>query len=411
MTPYRLLSRLAFALILAMTVAAPAAAQNPFEAVARVNDSIVTRFEVVQRNRLLQVLRRPGASPERALETLIEDRLKTAAAAEAGIVPTEEDITFGMEDFAARANLTAEEFITAIEDVGIARETFRDYVAVLITWGELVRERFGPRARPSEAEIDRALALGTGPGAARVLLSEIVLPVEGPGQAADSEARAAALAEIEGFDAFSVAARRFSVAPSRADGGRLDWLPLSELPAQIAPLLLTLQPGDVTDPIVLPRGIALFQLRAIEDVAPSLGGTVELDHARIRFAPGTDLAAERDRLIVRTDGCGDLWGVYRNAGEDRLIRDAAPRGQLPGSLVAVLDRLDDGEVGVRQPAGASNGGELVMLCERRAIREEELTRAEIERQLFQRRLESFGDSYLAELRADAFIEILEDVGG
>lgn len=399
--------RAALGLALAAAAIAPAArAQNPFETVARVNDGVVTRFEVVQRERLQRVLRTPDASRERALQDLIDDRLKLQAAREAGIVPTQEDIEFALEEFAARANLTGPELIEAVAEVGIDATTLRDYVRVLLVWGEVVRERFTARARPSEAEVDRAAALGAPGSATRVLLSEIILPLS-PDIAAASQERAAAIAELDDFDAFSAAARRFSVAPSRANGGRLDWVPLSDLPPQLAPILLTLQPGDVTRPIPLGQGLALYQLRALEDRAPPIAGNVTLDFVRVRFPPGTDLAAERARIAPRADICVDLFAIYRGLGEDRLARQSAGRSDLSRTLAGTLDRLDPGEIGVIGPQGTGDGGSLVMLCARSEIRDEDITRGEIERQLFIRRLEAYGESYLAQLRADAFIEIVE----
>ena len=141
--------RLAALLGLWLATLAPALAQqNPFATVVRVNDTAITRFEVGQRQRLREVLRRPDGTREAAREALVDDRLRMQAAREAGISPSEEDITFGVEDFAARANLTGEEFLAALEDAGIARETIRDFVAVRIAWGEVLRNRFAARARP-----------------------------------------------------------------------------------------------------------------------------------------------------------------------------------------------------------------------------------------------------------------------
>jgi len=366
----------------------------------------VTEFEVVQRLRLLQVLRQPGANREFALQNLIDDRLKLAAAREAGIEPTQEDIEFGLEDFAARANLTGPELIEALSDVGIEATTVRDFIRVQLVWGEVVRARFTSRARPSEAEVDRALAFGTGGGATRVLLSEIILPMT-PELAAASQERAAAIAEIDDFDAFAAAARRFSVAESRANGGRLDWQALSELPAGLRSIFLTLQPGDVTSPIPLQGGIALFQLRALEDATPALSRNVTLEYARVRFPPGSDLAAEEARIRQATDGCDDLYGVFKGAGPDRLVRDSVERASLPRDVANVADRLDPGETAVIGPIGSGDGGSVVMLCGRTEIRDEEVTRGDVERQLFNRRLEAYGESFLAQLRADAFIEVLE----
>lgn len=399
----RLFARLTAILCLGLSLlatAAPAQQENPFRTVARVNDTVVTRFEVAQRGRLLQLLRTPGLTERSVLDQLIDARLQLEAARSAGIVPTQEDVDFGIEDFAARANLTGEELLIAVADVGIAEETVRDYITVLIAWGELVRERFATRARPSEAEIDRALAFGSRGGSARVLVSEIVLPLT-PQLAAVSEERANAIAEIDSIAEFSSAARRFSVAPSRNNGGQLAWQPISDLPPQLTPMFLTMQAGDVTPPILVDGGIALFQLRALEDGRPTLGAEQTVDYMRLALAPGNDPAAVQTRLRAEADVCDDLYGLYREADETRLARRSGPRAEIPAGLRGVLDRLDPGETAVVGDGGALA---VVMLCSRSALREEDLDRDNIRQQLFARNLEALGEAFLAELRAAAFIE-------
>ena len=143
----KILVLLAFVLSLLHPVVATA--QSPFEAVAQVNDGAVTRFEVIQRERLLQALRRPDANREVALNELIDDRLRMDAARAAGIVPTTDEIDLGVEDFAARAGLSTEEFFFAIGDLGIEPETVRDFVGATLAWGQLVRTQFAGSARPS----------------------------------------------------------------------------------------------------------------------------------------------------------------------------------------------------------------------------------------------------------------------
>ena len=55
-----ILSGLAIAAVMAFGAAAPAAAQNPFEPVIYVNNKAVTRYEVGQRQRFMQILGAPA---------------------------------------------------------------------------------------------------------------------------------------------------------------------------------------------------------------------------------------------------------------------------------------------------------------------------------------------------------------
>lgn len=393
---------LAFALMLAPLV--PAQAQNPFETVVQVNESVVTRYEVAQRERLQQVLRVPGVNADTALQSLIDDRLKMAAAREADALPTDEEVQQGVEDFAARANLSGDQLIQALKDVGIDRETVYDYVRTLVAWGDVLREKYNARARPTDAEIDQAIAIGGEQGAAtRVLVSEIVLPMS-PDLAQLSQERANAIAGLRSFDDFSAAAARFSIAPSRNNGGRLDWVPLSSLPPQLGPMLLSMQPGDVTQPIAGPDGLVLFQLRGIEDAKPALSGNNNIDFTIVRFPAGTNLTVEMARLALITDTCDDLFGVFKGADENTLQRRTEPRDKIGGALGPKLDLLDPGEMAILPPAGG-DGGSIVMLCSRSVIRDQQITREDVRRQLFARRLEALGDAYLAQLRSEAIIVI------
>ncbi len=396
------LSRLALMLAVLVAPGSPALAQNPFETVAMVNESVVTRYEVAQRERLQQVLRVPGANAETALQSLIDDRLKLAAAREADAMPTDEAVQQGVEDFAARANLTGEQLIQALKDVGIDRETVYDYVRALVAWGDVLREKYNARARPTDAEIDQAIALGGGQGAAtRVLLSEIVLPMA-PELAQLSQERATAIAGLRSFDDFSAAAARFSIAPSRNNGGKLDWMPLSALPPQLGPMFLSMQPGDVTQPFPGPDGLILYQLRGIEDARPGLSGNNTIDFVIVRFPPGTNLNTELARLALVTETCDDLYGVFKGADENTLQRKSEARDKMGGVLAQKVDLLDPGEMALL-PAQAGEGGAILMLCSRSVIRDQQITREDVRRQLFARRLEALGDAYLAELRSDAVI--------
>ena len=105
----RLFKSLALAALLGAS-ALPAAAQNLFAPVARINDTVVTEFEVQQRLRFLQLLSAPDATRDAVIDALIDDRLRAKASADVGIEVTPEGMREGMSNFASRANLSTEEF-------------------------------------------------------------------------------------------------------------------------------------------------------------------------------------------------------------------------------------------------------------------------------------------------------------
>ena len=179
-----------------------AQAQGLFAPVATVDDQVVTRYEVEQRIALLRVLRAQGNLEELARQQLIEDRVKMAAARNAGIEITDEAIMEGMTEFASRADLSREEFLRALGGAGVAEQTFRDFIIAALGWRDLVRARFVPRVRITDADVDKALSVLTGGSTVRVLLSEIILAAP-PQQAAAAQELAEDLSQITSIDQFS----------------------------------------------------------------------------------------------------------------------------------------------------------------------------------------------------------------
>lgn len=385
------------------------AAQGLFAPVARVDDSIITNFEVEQRALFLTLLNAPGATRSGALESLIDDRLRQQAIKEAGLELTEEGLAEGLSEFAARGELTTEEFVSRIEAAGVSRETFRDFVTVSLGWRELIRARYSPRIQIGEAEIDRALAAAGTTSGVRVLLSEIVIPAEGP-QREEVQALAEEIATSRNEAEFADYARSYSATASRGNGGRLPWTDLSALPPQLAPLVLGLDIGEVTQPLPLPNAIALFQLRGIEETGAPTEKYAAIEYATYFIDGGrTEETLRRATdIAARVDVCDDLYGIAKDQPEEVLDRISLPPGDIPTDIALELSKLDPGEVSTALTRADGQALMFLMLCGRTAVLEEEVDRAAVANSLRSQRLAAFSDSLLAELRANSNIVILSE---
>ena len=87
------------ALALALVVGQSAAAQNLFAPVARVNDEVITGYEVQQRQRFMQLIGAPGTDTNSVIDSLIDDRLRGQVLDQAGLEVTPEGIQSGMAEF------------------------------------------------------------------------------------------------------------------------------------------------------------------------------------------------------------------------------------------------------------------------------------------------------------------------
>jgi len=164
------------ALVLIGSLQSAAQAQGLFDPVISVNRAAITAYELEQREQFLEILQRSSGMAQQARDSLIEDRLKMAAADRAGIKLGGAELLSAMDDFAANANLELEQLLETLAQSGVDEQTYRDFIMVGVTWRELIRARFAARSAPSEAEIDRALASAGAQGGVKVLLTEIVLP-------------------------------------------------------------------------------------------------------------------------------------------------------------------------------------------------------------------------------------------
>jgi peptidyl-prolyl cis-trans isomerase SurA len=393
------LKRQAAALVCGFALSGAVLAQDLFSPRLYVNDKVVTQYEVTQRAKFLEILGAPGDPEEEALKALIEDRLRQVEAEKYDMAATEAELTSGMEEFAARANLTADGLIAELEKVGIASETYRDFILAGVIWRKVVRAKFAGAVSVSDNEIDLALAAAAREQALQILVSELVIPVQ------SDEEKAAALdlardlsASLSGEGSFSAAAKEYSKSPTAVNGGRLDWMPLSNLPGELGAKILSLAPGEVSDPVVVPGAVVLFLLRdvAVDKSVKPVAVTVKWAEFLV-----PDDAAEIDRIRAAVDTCYDLNGQANGLPEDRLTMTIQPASELPADVGLELARLDPGESSVSLTR--SGFRRLLMLCSREPTQEEPISREAVREQLINRKIETMAEGYLEELRSAAVI--------
>lgn len=404
-------ARLALFVALASTLlgAGSAQAQNPFEAVIKVNDLAITRYEVAQRARMLQLFRAPGDPVKLAREQLIEDRLKLDAATTAGFVLEDEQLAAGMEEFASRANMDAEQMIGSLEQAGVDASTYREFVRAGLTWREFSRARFVPRIEVTEDDVNRTRLSLSGGSSIRVLLSEIIMPLSG-GNPQTIQDRANRISEYTTEAEFAAAARRYSATASAGRGGRMEWVAVDDLPEGLRPVVLGLAPGEVSDPLPLQGAIALFQLRDIEesDVPPRDYEEIEYAAYYIDGGRTEQTLARAAQIDADTDTCDDLYGVAQGQPEQVLERGSKAPNEIPDDIRFELAKLDPGEISTGITRAGGQTLVLLMLCGRTPRVEGETATAEqITNFITSRRLDSFANAYLEELRAEARIVELE----
>lgn len=397
----------ALALVAALW-AGSAAAQGLFSPVAKVNDSVITAFELDQRARMLELFRFPGDTRAEAITRLIEERLQTAEARSMGIAPTEAELVAGETEFASRADLERAEFIKILGQFGVQPESYRAFVAAGLAWRQVVQARFGAtNTRVSEDDVDRALGRADLAGGTRVLLTEIVLRADTPETAAIALRRAKELGKIDDQDSFAAAAARFSIGPSKTRDGELNWVAVESLPAEVQSGLRGIEPGQVTRPIRTEDTVLLFYLRDRRQVPETSPATETLDYATLKVAGGRtpEALANAAAIAGAAQTCDDLYAVAQEYPQDVLTRVSQTVRDVPTDIGVELAKLDPGEQSL---ALTRNGGQtllMVMLCDRLRNPEAELVRPQVREALFNQQLGGRARVLLATLKANATVEV------
>ncbi|MBN2761143.1 MAG: peptidylprolyl isomerase, partial [Rhodobacteraceae bacterium] len=292
--------------------------------------------------------------------------------------------------------------VEQLAQAGVARETFVAFVEAGLLWRKIARDEFRLATNVTATDIQRSRDVAAIRGTKRVLISEIFLPSDP--QFAEPVAQIIGLIEnARSIEEFAAIAREYSLASTRDQGGRLDWVPLSQLPGQIAGPLSNARPGEIVGPIELNGAIAFFQLRAEQSTRDIPANQVKLTYKRLLLPGGRspETLATYAEIRARVQHCDGLDPYAATLPENYLTETEALMQSIPQSDAVELARLDRFEMS----ANTVQGGNLVvlMLCARELELEERPTDIQIENGLFSARLGGRAQLKLDEMIADTVI--------
>ena len=373
------------------------AQSNPYAPVVLVNDQIITQFELDQRTTFMSFLGATGNIRQMAEDALIEERLMIEASKRQEISVSQEELVLGMEQFAARGDLSLEELLSIMEFQGMYQETLEDFVRAALAWQSLVGARFGFQGLLSEAELDRSIASGTvNQNAIELRLSEIIIPYQSRGEEGARELAERLRVEISRGGNFDLAAAQYSEAPTAANGGVRDWISVSALSEAIAGPLLASGVGTLSEPIELGNAIAVFRLLGVRENTQAVEPTT-IEFMTVPIPTGESVS----EMLVNVDTCNDLRAEANTMSEGNAYRVVSSLERAVGQQYAgpVLD-LDLHET---QTLNSQTGQkEVLMICSRvRDLQEDARTR--LRNALGTQRVESFGNAFLQELLGNATI--------
>lgn len=386
--------------------------------VATVNDKIITGFDL--RQRMLMLIASSQVQPteqnlpaiqQAALNALIEDRLKDQEMAKfESLKVTDEEVDGEIAEMARAAGTTPQAYMQFLQQGGIQPAAFRDNLRTQIGWSQLIPGRFNSRARASTLQVDQEVRrLNEAASKPQFLLGEIYIDAArvGGAQAALNGARQLVQQIIQGAP-FQAVAQQFSAAPSASARvpGDAGWVVKDSLQPAVQSVLEQLQPGQLSNPIVVDGGVYILYLRDKRDGAST--SLVSLKQVMVELpetASEADVAAATARLEGLRNGltCDNIISQARatqgvlgaDLGESD-VANLAPQFQQFARI---------GEIGsVSTPIRTPLGLHLVAVCGRRVGGPEAPNRQQVENRLRAQNLAVLERRYLRDLRSDALIE-------
>jgi peptidyl-prolyl cis-trans isomerase SurA len=418
----------ALALLVPMTAhraMAQAASVQPLDRIAAVVDEGVVLQSEVDRE-VDRIIKQYAGTPQQLpprdvlerqlLDRLILEKLQVARADSTGVKVSDAEVDQALTAIAQQNKMEVGQLRGAIERQGMDYDQFRKGVRDQLIVQRLRQRVSQSRVQVSDAEVDSLIKNGN-LHQGQLHLGYIVINVpDGATPAQIDEARAKAddaKKQIDGGMDFAAAAIRYSNAENALQGGDLGWRSANELPPALVDAAAKLQEGQVSEAMRGPNGFYLIKL-----IGKRGGGTqmVTEYHARHILIKPSELvssdqaekaaAAVRQHIVAGEDFAKAAKESSEDTATARLGGDLGWfSGDAYGSKVAqILQGMKKDEIS--EPFQTDAGWHVLQLLDTRTTdKAGELQRDEAKNILFQRKAEDEYQSFLRQMRSEAYIDI------
>ena len=402
-------------LTVAVSGAAPAAAQDMLRAAAVINDEVISVLDLDMRLKLAifttgqpdSVQLRKRMTPQ-VIRTLIDERLQSQEAERIGIAVSEEMIAATAEEIAQRNKMSYEKFTKILEDRGIIPNAFREQVRSQLTWNALVIQRLRPSVEVAEDEVEEIVRrITANRGLKQRRVSEIFLAVDTAQQADEILGNAQRLFDqLRAGASFPALARQFSEAASAARGGDLGWVQEGQLVEELDSVLAKMRPNSMSPPI---RSLSGYHILLLRNERQATLGAISLHLKQIVLALPEDAGDDQKQALVaqaeavrgRISGCAGLDELAAEIGSPGSgdLGTVKP-GDLPPQIRDAVISLPIGQASVAMQV--PGGLRILVVCKRT---DKGIDRDKIRDRLAAQQLDMLARRYMRDLRRRANVDI------
>ncbi len=421
------LRRVMLMLLTWLALSAHATYQELDGIVAVVEDDVVLASEL--RARYQQIIKQMQAQnmelpPSEVLlsqivERLIIESLQRQEAERRGVVIDDETLTRAVMNFAEQNQMTLSEFEQALLEDGTSYREFREQIREEIMISRLQRNLINRRITISEQDVQGLLS---SPFYKEMFSDEyrvghILLSLE-PGASEQVINQAAAkAADIvgslrDGAD-FAQMAIENSSSPRALEGGDLGLRKAAELPSLFSETVLSMDVGDIAEPIQTSGAIHIIKLLERRGVGDQSERQTLVRHILVQPS-AIQSDAQTEALIRRIksdlDAGGDFEALAAEHSQDpaSALNGGSLGWSTPGSFVPEFaETMLSTETGeISEPFQSQFGWHVLQVLDHRDLDMTDEARENMAMEiLHRRRFEEEQQEWLKELRDEAFVEI------
>ena len=396
-----------------------------------VEDDVILESEIVRRLKTAktQILAKDEKLPneealiKQVIERLIMDQIQLQQAARSGVRISDTELNAALDRAAEANNVTVAIMKEQLETEGINYGLFRADIRDEMLIARVRRGMVSRKVFVSEQEVDDILQIMEERGASNVQyhLRHFMLAISESAAPEEVEAIETKIANIvqrfESGEAFAELVMAESQGSDAINGGDLGWKNREQLPTIFVGSLSTLDAGQVSSPIRSPNGIHLLMLEEKKgDIEKQMLSEINYRHILINVSAVTsDTKAEVKLLAMKKAieaGTTNFAEQAKVNSED--LSSASEGGDVGWASAEAFKSLygnnvDDLEKGaISQPFKSGNGWYIVELLGTRVTDQtEEFKRMQARRLLQNRKYQEEEESWLREIREQAYVKIIK----
>jgi len=254
------------------------------KAVSGISDSLfltignkaITKSDVVNEIKILLILNNESYSDEKreelqdtAVKTIIKRNIKKIEVERHDFLKfNQDDLQGELTKLANNINVDLDILKNICSSNELDFELIEDQIIVELLWNSLIYEIYKGRLSINKAEIEEQIKLSKDKKEVKeYLISEILLPPVDKDKINSEIQKLKNEIEKKGFENV---AKNLSISESSIRGGDLGWINENIISKKIKSSIVNTSIGEISEPIILPQGILLFQVRSKRDIKNEL---------------------------------------------------------------------------------------------------------------------------------------------